>query len=212
MFNHTVRYLAGTPGIWAWAILNEPWYWPHKLNPPFDSIDQKENFVDLIQKLSNIVKTLDGRPVTIRFVDTHEDIEADGEPALRNIFVGDWNWDQRILNALDFISFNAYKPAALELETTWQNMTAANVASCVNYSEKVWITEFGSNSSDDTVQSEVIRGYVDFFKTLPIDGYMAWCWQHGVSTNSSDVMDRFNLYNSTEDTPRPAYYAMLGNP
>ena len=67
MVNHTISCLAGTPGICAWAVLNEPWYY-HDLDVPIGNLTQKEMFIDLIQKLSQTVKNIDERPVTVRFV------------------------------------------------------------------------------------------------------------------------------------------------
>jgi hypothetical protein len=177
MFNHTVSYLAGTEGIWAWAILNEPWYWPHTLLPPHENTNQKENFIDLFQKLSNIVKTLDGRPVTVRFCNTHTWIGADGVPRIKNIFVDDWGWDQRIFDALNFISFNAYIPKYPELYDTWRNMTTENVVGSFQRNKRVWITEFGFNSDDDAIQSSHYRETLEFYETLPIDGWIAWFWE-----------------------------------
>jgi len=212
MFNHTVSYLAGTEGIWAWAILNEPWYWPHVLPPPYENVNQKESFIDLIQKLSNIVKTLDGRPVTVRFVNTHTWIGADGAPRMKNIFIDDWGWDQRIFNALDFISFNAYIPKYPELHDTWRNMTAENVVGGFQRNKRVWITEFGFNSDDDAAQASYYKEMLDFYKTLPIDGWIAWFWEGDAAADYQGFGafgKGYNLCSSTDGSPRPAYYNLL---
>jgi len=213
MFNHTVRYLAGTPGIWAWAILNEPWYWPYKLPAPYDDINQKENFVDLIQKLSRIVRTVDGRPLTIRFSNTHTWVSG-GVAKIKNIFVNDWRWDQRIFDALDFVSFTAYIPEYPELESTWRSMTTTNVVGSIQRNKKVWITEFGFNSDNDDTQVSYYRKMMDFFKTLPVDGVAAWFWRSdaapsGWSENPGKMGKGANICASGEGEPRPAYFEML---
>lgn len=215
MFNHTVQYLAGTPGIWAWALLNEPWYWPHTLPSPYDNVDQKENFIDLIQKLSEIVKTFDGRPVTIRFCNTHTWVDGNGVSRIKNIFVDDWNWDQRIFDALDFVSFNSYGPEQIELQSVWQNITKENVLESRQRNKKVWITEFGFNSDDDSVQTGYFRETVEFLKSLPIEGCIAWFWRSdrapsGWAENPGEIGKGFNLCASAEGTPRAAYLQITG--
>jgi hypothetical protein len=205
MVNHTVRYLAGTPGIWAWALLNEPWYWPHELDPPFDGINQNEGFIDLIQRLSTVVKESDGRPTTIRFASS-----SNGT----NIFVDDWGWDQRIFDALDFISFNAYMTIHPELVNAWMNITSTNVIGCVNRGKRVWVTEFGYKSDDDTLQSSHIRQTVEFYTTLPIDGWIAWYWRSdaapaGWQENPGQIGKGMDLCASADGTPRPAYYDII---
>jgi len=214
MVDHTVGYLAGTPGIWAWALLNEPWYWPHQLDSPYDGINQKENFIDLIQKLSQIVKTRDGRPVTIRFVNDKTWIDGDGVPSIKNIFTDDWGWDARIFGALDIISFNLYIEDRPEIRETWQSIAKENVGGSFERGKRVWITEFGYNSDDDTVQAGYYRQMAEFYRTLPIDGWLAWFWRGdtvpaGYDENPGKIGKGYNLCGSVEGIPRPAYYELL---
>lgn len=214
MVNHTVTYLAGTQGIWAWAILNEPWYWPHQLDPPYQNIDQKENFIDLIQKLSYVVKTIDGRPVTIRFDNAHSWTGSDGTPYIKNIFADDWGWDQRIFNALDFIGFNAYIATDSRIRQAWESITKENIAGAAARGKRVWITEFGFDSDDSTLQSSWYKQSVDFYKTLPVEGWLAWFWRGdsappGWNENPGQIGKGMNLCGSVEGVPRPAYYQML---
>ncbi|MCW4044520.1 MAG: glycoside hydrolase family 5 protein [Candidatus Bathyarchaeota archaeon] len=189
MFTHTVSYLAGTPGIWAWAILNEPWYWPHELPAPFEDVDQKENFINLFQELSNVVKVLDGRPVTIRFVNTHIGTASDGVPRMKNIFVDDWGWDQRIFNTLDFISFNAYSPQQPNFEEIWLNITTTNVLGSFQRNKQVWITEFGSKADDETTQAKDFDKMLSLYVSLHISGCLAWLWS---SSEAPDAISESN--------------------
>lgn len=210
MVDHTVTYLAGAPGIWAWAILNEPWYWPHQLDAPYDNINQKENFIDLIQKLSNIVKSKDGRPVTIRFVSSHTWFGSDGTPHVKNIFVDDWGWDQRIFDALDFVGFNAYIEIDSRIQADWKNVVQENIVGSTGRGKKVWITECGFDSDDDTAQATYYRQSVDFFKTLPVEGWLAWDWRSdSMNPNPGQIGMGMNLCDSADGVPRPAYYEMI---
>ncbi len=182
MFNHTVAYLAGTPGIWAWAILNEPWYWGRTANEhdfvTANGKTQKENFIELIESLSSIVKQYDGRQVTVKFCDTSEWVgKTDGLMHIKNIFVDDWAWEQRIFNALDFICFNAYLPIYDELQSTWRDMTTININTCHSLGKNVWISEFGAATNDSSVQATIFEQSVNFYKTLPINGYSPWYWE-----------------------------------
>jgi len=215
MFNHTVNYLAGTPGIWAWAVLNEPWYWGRTANEhdfiTSNGQTQKENFITLIQQLSTIVKTNDGRPTTVRFCDTST-YTSNGVNYIKNIFQQDWGMDPRIFSSLSFISFNPYLPTDPSLVNSWENMNTVNVQGTVNQGDKVWITEFGINSDSDSVQSAGIVTSVAFFKTLPVEGWIAWCWEGDCPLsggNPDNYGQAFNLCASANGQPRPAYYNIL---
>jgi len=186
MVNRTVRYLAGTPGIWAWAILNEPWYWGRAPNE-HDFITnngktQKENFIDLIQELASIAKTYDGRPVTVKFCSTSQWTGTNGVQHLKNIFVDDWGWNQKIFDTLDFISFNDYISQFPELTDMWQNITATNVNGSNLFDKKVWITEFGFDSSDENTQALFFNKSIQFYETLPVDLISAWYWESDNNT------------------------------
>lgn len=209
MFTHAVTYLAGTPGIMGWAILNEPWYWGRTSNE-HDFITnngqtQKENFITLFQELSNIVKTLDGRPTTVRFCNTHTWTDSDGTPHLKNIFVEDWGWDQRIFNALDFISLNAYMPPNSQLETTWRTMTSINVLESSEKNKQVWVAEFGLNSSDEREQADAFEHTMSFYASLPISGIVAWQWTSGIVSDANSQSSWNICADGKTGSGKPAY-------
>jgi hypothetical protein len=184
MFTHTVNYLKGTPGIWCWAI-NEPWYWPHELDEPYNNIDQKENFIKLFQDMKEITQKIDGRPFTVRFVSAHVENNY-----IKDIFSDDWKWDPRIFSTLDFISFNAYLPSA-KLQKKWKEIVANEVKTSVDNGKKVWITEFGCSLRDD----QGIMNYqttLDFFKTLPLQGISPWMWRSDADEINPDPPNRGN--------------------
>lgn len=213
MFTHTIDRLKGTRGIWAWAILNEPWYWPQQLDPPYNTINQKESFIDLIQKLSRIVKTLDGRPVTIRFVSAHPYIAADGSPQIKNTFVEGWGWDQRIFDALDFIGLNIYIPEDSRLYSAWKTINQGNVLGCVQRNKEVWLTECGYKSDDNKVQIEKYSRMMEFFKGLPISGLMPWYWRGDTRAGPMSPGGDFNLCSDgTTGEGRPSYNLFISFP
>jgi hypothetical protein len=194
MVNHTVRYLKGED-IWAWAILNEPW-----------GIDWKESFVDLIQRESALVKSIDSRPVTVRFVSSQVWIGADGKPHMGNHFTYVWNWDKRIFDALDFISFNPYIPEYPELYDAWLNITSENVKGSFERGKRVWVTEFGFKSDNDSVQAENYRRMLEVYKSLPIDGWLAYVWNQLLPTQPGKG---WNILKDVEGNPRASYHELL---
>jgi hypothetical protein len=171
MFTHTVQYLKGTPGIWAWA-LNEPWYWPHELARPFDGIDQKENFIALFEKMQQISRTIDGRPFTVRFVTVH----TNDNGSLKDIFRDDWGWDERMFASVDFVSFNAYLPQDASMRDKWKGIIGTAVNRARLAGKRVWITEFGSRLPD-TEGAAAYQEMLGYFSGLPIDGALAWLWR-----------------------------------
>lgn len=190
MVNHTVSYLAGSQGIWAWAILNEPWYWGRTMDE-HDFITnsgqtQKDNFLTLFQELSNIVKTQDyEKQVTIRFCNTKEYIGTQGTPQIKNLFTDDWEMDIRLLNSIDFISFNVYPPNYPELDATWKSITTANVLNSTK-TKQTWITEFGYCATNDQAQqANAYQAILTFFKTLPVKGCLAWQWTDSIAQDAN---------------------------
>jgi hypothetical protein len=169
-FTHTVNYLKETDGIWCWA-LNEPWYYPRALQPPFGKIDQKENFISLFQEMKTITKSLDGRPFTIQFPCAHAT-----NTNVYNIFGNDWNWDPRIFDATDFISFSANPPSNRGLFNKWKSIVESNVTKCSQNEKKVWIAQT-SSVGEDNYQNNEYSQLLAFMKNLPLDGIMAWQWR-----------------------------------
>ncbi len=212
MFTHTVRYLAGTPGIWAWALLNEPWYYPHQLPPPFEGIDQEGNFATLIQNMSSMVRENDGRPVTVKFGSVNAFNDTAGEPQVGNIFVDDWHWDRRVLGSLDFLSFDTYIPPYPQLVQKWENITAGDVLGSAQKGKPVIITEFGYTSNDNNLQEANFRTMVDLFKSLPLDGWTAWEWRCDWVSDNVPIGEGYNRCASAGGTPRPAYYEIMNHP
>lgn len=204
MFFHTVDYLKGTQNIWCWA-LNEPWYWPNVLEPPFENIDQKENFITLFQEMNGIVESLDGRPFTVRFPSVHSEPEY-----VTDIFADNWGWDERIFMTLDFITFTTYLPDNPSLLEDWKFITSNNVAGSVQKGSNVWIAEFGSDG-DDNKQAEDYRTMLGHLKTLPVEGIFPWTWRSDVAGMEWDAPGMgYNICADAEaGLGRPAYQVFI---
>jgi hypothetical protein len=194
MYEWMVSTLAGTPGIWGYAMLNEPWYFP------LTDAD-RETFIAFIQAQKAIHNRLTPRlPTTIRFVDHR----ADGPV---NHFRRDWNFDQRLLDCLDWVGLNCYPPTGYSWDKA-AAFLAGNVAELNRKNKKVFITEFGANPADDAAQSNAYRQMLDTFqRTDGIRGWMPWVW---ISENWYG--DHFDLWSSDRSTTRPAYDVFVANP
>lgn len=212
-FKHAVDYLTGVgiPNLWAWSILNEPWYWGRTSSEHDFATEngntQKENFIQLMQELSAYVKTKDSRPVTLRFVNAHP-ITA---TTAKNIFVDDWNWDPRIFSALDFIGFNAYMPPPTDpLYSIIDPITRTNFTGCKNLGKTCWVTEFGVKEDNDEIQRQVYRSNMDYFYALGTSGVSAWSWMSEVAPVGWDQNPGFGGMNlaNMDGTARPAFYEM----
>jgi len=212
-FKHVVDYLtgAGILNLWAWSILNEPWYWG-RTSSEHDFITengntQKENFIQLMQTLSAYVKSKDSRPVTVRFVNAHP-ITA---TTAKNIFVDDWGWDNRLFSSCDFIGFNTYIPDPADpIYSVIDNITKINFAGCKNLGKNTWVTEFGVNNSDDEIQRQVYKSNMDYFYTVETNGVTAWTWMSEVAPVGWDQNPGFGGMNlaNMDGTARPAFYEM----
>ena len=205
MFTYAVQKLAGTPGIYAWQILNEP-------RAPLGSAGgEKEMIIDLMRKQRNVVKALDGRPVTVKFISNWVVQDPDGTWRYGSHFSDHFNWDPRIFEILDFIGFNAYPMKYPEVFDEYNSIVRDNVNGCVARGKRVWITEYGYESDDDYQQLLAYQKFLGAWRTLNIDGILFHMWR----SDSDEWLPTapghgFNLYKSRETgEPRPAYGAFL---
>lgn len=221
MFTHVVQYMADDTPFYGWIILNEPWYWPLSLAPPFDHIEQKENFIDLMTKQHEIVRTFDPkRKITIKFCSIHIWNGTDAKLHVKNIFEECWQWDERILEIVDFAGFNIYFRVSgqeapmndTELVDRWKSINEINVLWFTQHGKEVWITETGCQSDDDEFQRTRVEWLLDYFKTLPVKATLGWYWE----SDETDPNAKFgypgrsmNLCKDTYGSPRPAYYELI---
>ena len=208
MFTYFVQQLVATPNILGWHILGEPWYFPRKLPPPYDDIDQKENFITLFEDLTEIVKRLDGRATTVAFVNVHIWKDDTGRLRLFNLFEDDFGWDPRIFNTLDFITFSTTMPYDFpEIIEEWKSITWENIRGCRERDKKIWfmgVGYSGQSSDDDEAQATAMRTIAGFVETLPLELWNVWCW----FPDPYYIGRGGNLLKTMEGEPRPAYYEL----
>jgi hypothetical protein len=204
-FTYAVQKLAGTPGIYAWLILNEP------RTPLGPEGGEKEMVIDLMQKQRDVVKALDGRLVAARFISTWVSQDPDGTWRYGSHFGLHFNWDPRIFEILDFIGFNTYPMMYPEVFEEYNSIVRDNVNECLARGRRVWITESGYESDDDYQQLLAYQKFLGAWQTLEIDGILFHSWR----SDSYDWLPSapghgFNLCASYETgEPRPAYGAFL---
>jgi len=193
MTTHMMNYLAGQP-IEAW-LLNEPWYWPHTLPAPYNTVNQKENFITLFQTLNSLALSKCGCHCYPKFVCSTD---------VKNIFTDDWGNDPRIFALGDTVCFNAYDPFISPMS----GYDDTNFKYAASLGKKIWITEFGSSSDTDSVQSGDIEASVDFFKRYPaITLLCPWMWHDDTADNPG--MGGFDLAANVNGNVRPAYNILI---
>jgi arabinogalactan endo-1,4-beta-galactosidase len=199
MIKWTVGQLKSLPNIWAYSVLNEPWYWPLEES-------RKTNFINLIVNASAAVKSINNKPITVRFV--------------APIFERDWSWNSRLLGALDFISLNACVWENAPSAIYWKNINEYTVG--LNYlntqadkvGKKLVITEFGYETSDNALQAEKYRDYINVFKSIPsLMGWLSWGWDSGYDPNNPtwNAIGRFSIVEQVTGKPRPAYSILVSS-
>jgi hypothetical protein len=198
MVKWTVTQLKGLPNVWAYSVVNEPWYWP------LDSW-RKANWINLIVQLASTVRAIDIKPVTVRFVGA--------------LFERDWGWDPTLLSALDFISINAYIDEGAdniywntfdELRSGLGNLTQKASALV----KRVEITEFGYSTSDDALQANRYQSYTDIFKSTPnLIGWLSWGddSSYDAGNPSWTAIGWYSIVIQSTGTPRPAYTVLAQN-
>ena len=199
MVSWTVGQLKTVPNIWAYAVLNEPWYWPLT-----DS--SKNNWINLTVNLSKAVKTIDNKPVTVRFV--------------APLFERDWAWDTRLIGALDFISLNAYISPDAQNAIYWRTFDAYQSAinditdKAAAMGKQVQITEFGCSNPDDAQQADTYRAYTDIFKvTSNLIGWLSWGWDRGYDQNNQTwtAIGSYSILVQATGVARSAYLVLAQN-
>lgn len=199
MVTWAANQLKDLPNVWAYSLLNEPWYWP------LDEV-LRNSWISLTVSLSNAVRQITGKPVTVRFV--------------ADLFERDWAWDSTLLNALDFISLNAYVWPDAPSDIYWRTYddyrsklgSICEKASVLG--KQVQITEFGTDAADDSLQSTRYQAYVDIYKTtVNLIGWLSWGWDCGYDSNNPTwtAIGTYSLINHADGTVRPAYTVLVQN-
>jgi aryl-phospho-beta-D-glucosidase BglC (GH1 family) len=198
MVKWTVTQLKGLPNVWAYSVVNEPWYWP------LDNW-RKANWISLIVELAATVKAIESKQVTVRFVGA--------------LFERDWGWDTKLLSAVDFISINAYIDEGAN-DVYWNTFdeyrsglgAIAQKASALG--KQVEITEFGYSTSDSTLQASRYQSYIDIFKSTPnLMGWLSWGddSSYDPGNPSWTAISWYSIVVQSTGTPRPAYTVLVQN-
>jgi hypothetical protein len=213
MYNYTTAYLAKEP-IWGWTIFGEPWYYPRTLDPPYNAVNQKENFITLYQELSALVKSRigSGTVIDVNFISTHIYTKPDGSPGYETIFEKDWGWDARIFSCVDEIRF-VYSPFeavqkfpnSTVVYATYASMVKANVDRCVALGKPVFLTlqTDGGDDNNDAVQQSTWRQMMIDIKDFQLAGSTAYAWR------SANYGTGMNLCGDSQGNPRPAYFEFI---
>ena len=199
MVKWAVTQLKALQNVWAYSVLNEPWYWP---------LDEwrKTNWINLIVDLSKTVKLVTNKPITVRFV--------------ADLFERDWGWDSKLLGALDFISLNTYASQSATNDIYWNDFDELKAGltsisqTAAAQGKQIVITEFGYETSDDTLQSDKYRAYTDIFKsTLNVIGWLSWGWdcEHDKNNPTWTACAQYSIVRQATGTPRPAYSVLIKN-
>ena len=193
MLDWALSQLKDVKNIWAFSVLNEPWFWP---------LDEwrKTNWINLITELTNTARQITSKRVTIRFVSA--------------LFERDWDWDSRLLAALDFISLNARVSPNRTNDVYWNNFDEYRsglleiTKKAATLDKQVQITEFGYATYNNTLQADTYRNYIDIFDSTPnLIGWLSWCWERSYDPN--DPASNFvaaSIFDPLTETVRPAYF------
>lgn len=208
-YNHTVSYLSDVP-IWGWTLLTEPYIWPRTLPPPYEDIDQKENFITLMQELAGMVRLTFGNEtnIDINFCNEHVWYADNGTIAVVNLFEKDWEWESRIFQTLNSIrwSFHPFQEVPQPKHLVYNdliNILEYNILESRKRGVKVFVTA-GTDGENDSVQTSNWMQLLGDIQTFPLDGIIAFCWNSG-----NHLGQAMNLCADTEGNPRPAYYEFI---
>jgi len=199
MVSWSVTQLKGLPNIWSYSLLNEPWYWPLDAS-------KRNSWITLTVSLSNTVRKITGKPVTVRFV--------------ASLFERDWAWNSTLMNALDFISLNAYVWPDAPNDIYWRTFDdyraklGAICGKATALGKQVQVTEFGSEAADDTLQSADYLAYTSIFKaTQNLSGWLSYGWDCSSDPNNPTwtAIGTYSLIDQASGLVRQAYSILVQN-
>jgi hypothetical protein len=195
MLDWALRQLKDIKNIWAFSVLNEPWFWPLEEW-------RKTNWINLITELTNTTRQITSKPVTIRFVSA--------------LFERDWNWDPKLLAALDFVSLNARVSPSKTNDVYWNNFDEYRIGllqisqKAAALGKQVEITEFGYATYNNTLQADMYRNYTDIFDSTPnLIGWLSWCWDRSYDPNLALNFVDDSVFDPITETTRPAYLYLI---
>lgn len=193
MVEYLVNEFKGYACIKSWSLLNEPM---HSGGFYPDRATERENFHRLIEEGSDLIKSLDSRPVLVRFTLPYSPwfSRSGGDDFL------DFN---RVMNAVDIMSINVYGDACDD-NTTWEEVNwrifEQAVADTKLLGKPFWVSEYGSRGDDETQRVKYVCA-MSRFQNVGVDRVYAWDWIH------NDGDEDWNICESG-GVPRPAFYEL----
>jgi len=167
--------------IESWTMMNEPY-----INEAAD----KELFYQCWTEQRELMKSIDSRPVSIRFA-------LGSSP-----WSGDFDTIE-VFKVCDYIAINEYLDPSNTSYSRWGSnwsMFDQCVTDCKTAGKPLIISEFGSDSGDDEAKRVWYEQSLSLFKSEGIRKAYAWAWQ---TANPED--ERFNIAGPP---PKPAFYEL----
>ena len=183
--SNTANNLKDVPNLHSWHMMNEPYRTSWACDVSID------DFLVLWGEMKTAIRQFSDKPVSIRFA----------EDSLSKSF--HFNHDPRIYDLLDYVALNWY-----EDHSTVENLTVT-VADIRSHGREVMISEFGYDSTDDSLQWEKVTEYVNLFESLEIPEVSSWFWRADYNAGPPALPGtEFNMAKDALGTPRPAFYAL----
>ena len=165
----------------AFMVLNEP---------QAQSASSGEN--QFILDCISTAKLHTSRPVSVRFMAGYSPTTG--------------HYSEAIDVASDFLCRNTYWDPRNPGRSVY-GTTEVKMNTLIDYSNTVgkplWITEFGSSSSDAEVQRAYVEGFVAYAKSRGIDAVFCWASQFGGTSES------YNIFVGT--SAKPAFFELVNS-
>lgn len=189
--SYTMSYLDGVGNINSWHMMNEPALHEWACNVSID------DFVTLWREMRAAVKSQSQRPVSIRFA--------------AGVFNSHFNRDPRIYEVCDYVSLNWYENETMNPCTP---SALTDIVADINaHGRSVFISEFGYETDDDSLQNQMYGRCICLFRnTTGISLCSPWYWR--ADYNNGAPISNYNLARNVTSNlrpvfmPRPAFYLL----
>lgn len=177
--DHCVSYLGQISNIHSWQMMNEPALGEWACNV---SVDE---FVGLWTEMRSVFKSHSEKPVSIRFG--------------ANTFDKHFQRDPRIYEICDYVALNWY-------EDYCTRGRLSDIVAEIRAHRMVMLSEFGYQTDDDELQTDVYAEYLGLFKSIGVSYCTAFFWRADyTSPNPTPPGFGFNLAKNVEGEPRSAF-------
>lgn len=185
-------------GLRAIALMNEPWAFGdwHSAAGREQLVVTRGRLETLFERLASTVrKVAPDVPLGLRFT-------INNNPYAENPIN---RFSPSILDRIDFVGLNNYKPASTYPSGEWSVFESA-VADLRRRGLGVWVTEFGKADGQLADKHAYFQRVLRerFSGSLRPDVTLAWDWQ-----SSAPIGEGFNVYNGLEEPARTGPFAAL---